>query len=232
MNYLWEVILQLKKRGLEEGQVRFKMAGRHSPYLELSSVCLNEEEVEAGAEIEVNPYIRFYEIFHDMYLPQVQEFSNLRQSLTNLILHILAGNDALSGMSRQQYLKKLLLYDFAEGVYGEWDQQGLMRFSDEEREIILGGILRQYRTGSSLTLFEEMVHTLTRESIVYRSNERPAEIMIYIGERYSRGLEERVCFLVRMFLEISFHAETFYEYHFGILGVDETMIMDETVMCR
>lgn len=103
MNYLWEVILQLKKRGLEEGQVRFKMAGRHSPYLELSSVCLNEEEVEAGAEIEVNPYIRFYEIFHDMYLPQVQEFSNLRQSLTNLILHILC-NAALYSRRKKHFI--------------------------------------------------------------------------------------------------------------------------------
>ena len=54
----------------------------------------------------------FYDIFKELYQPEMREFLSLRESLTNLIFHVLAGNDILSGMTREEYYKKLLYQDF------------------------------------------------------------------------------------------------------------------------
>lgn len=81
MKDLWEVMIQAEEQGLPEEQLRFKMAERYSPYTELSFPFLNQSVVGDGMEIEVNPYRRFYEIFKDLFSPDIREFPGLRQSL-------------------------------------------------------------------------------------------------------------------------------------------------------
>ena len=70
--------------------------------------------------------------------------------LVNLMVHQLAENDVLSGMSRKEYYKELLYQDFQNGgpMAREAFRQ-LSLFNRGEREIILSGLLRQYETGSS-----------------------------------------------------------------------------------
>ena len=104
-------------------------------------------------------------------------------------------------------------------------------YTREEWGIVLSGILRQFETGSSLDLFSEMFHSLISNNIIYRSNDRPHKLMIFIGQKQTRTLEEKINFLIRIFLEIPFHAELFYEYHFGILGVEDTMMIGEIALC-
>lgn len=232
MNYLWEVMVKAEEQGLAKERIRFKMAERHSPYMELSLPYLNQSAVENGMEIEVNPYWRFYEIFKDLFSPEMQEFPELRQSLTNLLLHSLAQNDQLSGMTQNEYLKKLLHQDFHQcQAYGRKNKAAMALFTREEWEAVLSGILRQFETGSSLDLFADMMNSLINNNIIYRSNVRPHELMIFIGQKQNQALEGRLSFLIRMFLEIPFHAELFYEYHFGILGVEDTMMIGEIALC-
>ena len=76
-----------------------------------------------------------------------------------------------------------------------------------------------------------MFHSLISNNIIYRSNDRPHKLMIFIGQKQTRTLEEKINFLIRIFLEIPFHAELFYEYHFGILGVEDTMMIGEIALC-
>lgn len=231
MKYLWEVMVRAEEQGMPEEQLRFKMAERYSPYTELSLPFLNQSVVGSEMEIEVNPYRRFYNIFKDLFSPDIREYPGLRQSLTNLLLHSLAQNDQLSGMTRNEYLKKLLHQDFQYQAYGRINKDAVDFFTREEWGIILSGILRQFETGSSLDLFSEMLHSLINNNIIYRSNERPHELMIFIGQKQTRTLEEKINFLIRIFLEIPFHAELFYEYHFGILGVEDTMMIGEIALC-
>ena len=231
MKYLWEVMVQAEEQGLMEEQLRFKMAERYSPYTELSFPLLNQSVVESEMEIEVNPYCRFYEIFKDLFSPDIEDFPELRQSRTNLLLHSLAQNDQLSGMTRNEYLKKLLHQDFKYQAYGTVNKAAMDLYTREEWGIVLSGILRQFETGSSLDLFSEMFHSLISNNIIYRSNDRPHKLMIFIGQKQTRTLEEKINFLIRIFLEIPFHAELFYEYHFGILGVEDTMMIGEIALC-
>lgn len=228
MNYLWEVMINARKQGMAEKNIKFRMAEHFSAYMEASYPCLNETGLMEGAEIEVNPYYRFYEIFKGLYQPDMVDYPQMRKSLTNLVLHMLAGNDVLSGMTKEAYYKMLLSMDFANNRFGP-SAMGL--FDRDEREIILSGLLRQYQTGSSLDLFEDMMKELIPDNIVYCNNNDFHEIMVYVGQKQDKVIAAKMDFLTEMFVELPYRVEIYYEHHFGIVGVDETMQLGEIAIC-
>ena len=231
MNYLWEVLLGARKQGIAEDGIRFTMAKEYSAYMEVSNQFLNQKEMEEGQVVEVNPYYRFYDIFKELYQPEMKEYTRLRDSLTNLVFHQLAENDVLSGLTREEYYKKLLYRDLMEGAYGMEARTAVGMLDRDEREIVLSGLLRQYQTGSSLDIFKDMMEALVPRNIVYHSNENFYEIFVYVGGKKDRKTEIKINFLLQMFIELPYCVDLYYEHHFGILGVEETMRIDEITLC-
>lgn len=231
MNYLWEVLLEARQQKIEENHIRFMMASEYSAYMEVSHPFLNQEEVEAGQVVEVNPYYRFYDIFKELYHPEIREYRKLRESVTNLIYHQLAENDAMSGMTKEEYYKKLLFQDLLDGAYGTMAKEAAEMLDRDEREIVLSGLLRQYQTGSSLDIFKDMMEALIPDNIVYQSNENFYEIFVYVGGKKNKKTETKMNFLLQMFMELPYQVDIYYEYHFGIIGMEDTMKMDEITLC-
>lgn len=231
MNYLWEVLLKAEEQGIPKEHIRFLVAKNYSAYMEVSNAFLNQEEMETGFQVEINPYYRFYNIFKELYQPEMREFLSLRKSLTNLIFHLLAKNDSLSGMTKEEYYKKLLYQDIKCGAFGNIAAKTVGLFNREEREIILSGLLRQYQTGSSLDIFKNMAEELLPENIIYHSNENFYEILVYVGVKKEKKIVGRIEFLVKMFVDLPYHVDIYYEVHFGIIGVEPTMRIDEIALC-
>lgn len=231
MNYLWEVILAAKQMDIPGRAIRFKIAKVYSAYMEISNIYLNQEYLNENKIVEVNPYFRFFGIFKDCFPIEESVYPELRDGLLNVILHGIAQNDSLSGMTREEYYKKFLYEDFWEGVYGTAYKRIFELFNRNERELILCNMLRLYETGNSLMLFKNMMNALIDGNIVYINNQNSYEIMIYIGQKKRRKIELKIQFIMEFFLDISYQVEIYYEYHFGIMGVEETMIMDQIAMC-
>ncbi|MFW5669473.1 MAG: hypothetical protein ACOCM4_09550 [Acetivibrio ethanolgignens] len=231
MNYLWEAMFMADGQGIPRERIRFLAARDGSAYMEVSHMFLNQEQFDDNCQLQVNLYYRFYDIFKELYQPEMREFLSLRESLTNLILHLLAGNDTLSGMTREEYYKKLLYEDLKREAFGEAVAEAIALFDQKERELILSGLLRQYQTGSSLDIFNDMVEELIPQNIIYRSNENFYEILVYIGVKKEKKISCKMDFLVRMFVDLPYHVDIYYEYHFGILDVEATMRIDEIALC-
>lgn len=68
------------------------------------------------------------------------------------------------------------------------------------------------------------------ESLVYASNEAVRQVLVYVGVKEKEEERERLEFLQDMFLTINYRVFLFWEHHFGIMDVDETMEMDEMVL--
>lgn len=226
MKYLWEIVLQAGKEGIPLNSLSFVHEAGGSAYMELVRPFLNDTTLGRGSEIEINTYYRFYSIFCQLFGPEQKEFPALSKCLTNVILHMLAENDVRSGMTKAAYYRKLLASDLRSGRFGYRTGSIFSGFTKEEQEIVLSGLLRSYQAGNSLTIFTDMIHGLLTGSIVYHSNDRPEEILIYVGRKKTCCLEQRLQFLIGLFLEISYHVDIFYEYHFGIIGIDATMRID------
>lgn len=231
MTYLWETLLKAKEDGISEGRIRYEAAKNYSAYVEIADPYLNQEALPANLRVKVNPYYRFFDIFKDLFPPDEGEFPRLRESLANLIFHQLAQNDIMSGMTKEEYYKTLLYHDIVNGSFGTTTKKNFNLFSRHEQEIILSGLLRQYQTGSSLDIFLDMMGTLIENNIVYQSNYKPQELFIFIGQKKVERLEAKMDFLIRMFVEIPYHVDLFYEYHFGIIGMEDAMVIGETILC-
>jgi len=230
MNYLWEVVLAAKNAGMKQEDIRFCRSMNGSPYMEVSMDTLNQEDIRGIKEIEVNIYYRFYSVFKEMFRPEYQEYTSLRESLTNLMLHMIAGNDARKGMTREEYNKKMLFKDIHADCFGAEIKKQFELFSRTQQEILLSGWLRSYRAGSSLTSFTDMIHAVIDDSIVYHGKDTPYEILIYTSLKNTLESEQKLSLLADIFLPVRYQVIVFYEYHFGIIGVDDTMIMDEIAM--
>ena len=230
MRELWEVVLEAKKEQIPLKDLRFVHEGKGSAYIELSLPFMNQEELQGEKVIGVNTYCRFYSIFKHMYQKKKKEFPYLRNSLTNLILHLLAENDARRGMTKEEYYKKLLIRDIQSGVFGKEAIQVFDHMEKEEQDKLMSGWLRSYRTGSSLAIFIDMVHSLIDNSIVYHNNDFPEELLVYTSSRKTDELEQRLQFLIELFLDIQYRVEIYYEYHFGIIGMEDTMQIDEIAL--
>ena len=241
MRHLWEVLLAAEEEGIPEEKLRFVHTPSGSGYMELSLSCLNQtwldedEQAEGGQtkdiSIGVNTYYRFYDIFYNMFPPDTAEFPALRESLTNLGIHMLAQNDIRRGLTKEDYHKRLLAKEILSGSFGGMAKDVFLSMNRTEQEKLLGGWLNSFRVGSVLPVFLDMVHGLVADSIVYHSNECPDEVLVYTGLRKERNLEQRIQFLIDTFLDIRYHVEIFYEYHFGIIGVEETMQIDAIAIC-
>ena len=230
MRELWEVVLEAKKEQIPLKDLRFVHEGKGRAYMELSLPFINQEELQGEKVIGVNTYCRFYSIFKHMYQPDQKEFPYLRNSLTNLILHLLAENDARRGMTKEEYYKKLLIRDIQTGVFGKEAIQVFAHMEKEEQDKLMSGWLRSYRTGSSLAIFIDMVHSLIDNSIVYHNNDFPEELLVYTSSKKTDELEQCLQFLIELFLDIQYRVEIYYEYHFGIIGMEDTMQIDEIAL--
>lgn len=230
MRELWEVVLEAKKEQIPLKNLRFVHEEKGSAYMELSLPFINQDELQGETTIGVNTYCRFYSIFKHMYQPDQKEFPYLRNSLTNLIIHMLAENDARRGMTKEEYYKKLLIRDIQSGVFGNEAINVFVHMEQEEQNKLMSGWLRSYRTGSSLAIFIDMIHSLIDNSIVYHNNDFPEELLVYTSSRKNDELEQRLKFLIELFLDIQYHIEIYYEYHFGIIGMEDTMQIDEIAL--
>ena len=229
MMFLWEALLCARTAQIPEQEIRFVHARHGSPCMELSLPCLNQTSLEK--EVEVNTYYRFYAIFKDMFPPEPPEFPALLDSLTDAALHMLAQNDIMRGMTREDYQKKLLADEVMRGGFGEAAVKVFCGMDKREQEKLLSGWLNLFRVGSALPVFLDMVHGLIEDSIVYLSRENPDEILLYTVFKKEPKLEQRIAFLADTFLDIRYHVEVFYEYHFGIMDIDETMQTDRIAVC-
>lgn len=120
---------------------------------------------------------------------------------------------------------------FADGDYGTDKKEAFGLFQGEDREILLEGLLTLYREGDSIELFRRVMTALIPRCIVYASNDTPYEILVYVGARQTEKLEKRVQFVIEQFLNIRYQPELYYEYHFGIIGMEETMQVGEIAIC-
>ena len=87
-----------------------------------------------------------------------------------------------------------------------------------------------YKTGVSIQLFNKILRKIFKNSIVYSNKEKPKDIYIYLDEIKTKELENKIDFILDTFLSIDMKPLIFWNQHFGILGLNNTMKNDEIVM--
>lgn len=229
MNFAWEVVLAADRCGIRREDIRFLPAQNGSPYTETVLEDINSSTLE-HPEVRINPLYRFSPEFSRIFDVNLSGLEATREMYFDVFMHYISSLDLRSGLSKQEYYLRFFLDDILAEMYGIQAADAIRRFDKQSLRQLLRLIVKLYRCGSSIALFREAMRLIYPESIVYLHNERIRQVLIYIGTKETETERKKIDFLQDMFLEINYETYLFWEHHFGIIGVDETMVLDEMVL--
>ena len=229
MNYMWEAALAADRAGIPREDVTYRPVRGGSPYAEVVLENINSRSIEK-AEVEVNPLYRFAREFSAVFDVNVEGYEKARELLFDAAMHYIVQLDLRQGLSKQEYDLRFLLKNLLDGTCGKQAALVIGQFEKDKLRRLLRLILKLYRCGSSITLFREVMRCMYPDSMVYADNEADRRVLIYAGKKETEAEGRRMEFLVDMFLPINYQVFLFWERHFGIIDVEETMGIKEILL--
>lgn len=229
MNYAWEAALAADRSGIRREDLRYLPSGSGSPYAEIVQEEINNQSIGQN-QVELNPLYRFAREFSAVFDRNLREYPRTRELFFDICMHYLVQLDLRQGLSKQEYALRFLLEDLLQGVWGHVPAQVIRHFEREKLRQLLRLILKLYQCGSSVYLFREVMRCIYPDSLVYTSNEKLRQVLVYIGIKADEKEQKQMEFLRDMFLPVNYEVFLFWEHHFGIMDVEETMVLDEMVL--
>lgn len=229
MNLAWEAAICADKSGFDREDIRYVPSKNSSPYVEVILENLNATTL-TQPEVEINPLYRFAALFSNMFDINLSEYQKSRELFFDIYIHYIVQLDLRQGLSRKQYQLRYILKDLLADVCEINSESVILQMEPEHVAVLLRLVWKLYRCGSSILLFKEVMKVIYPSSIIYESREKANQLLIYIGEKETEKSRGQMELLQAIFVPINKQVYLFWEHHFGIIGIDETMILDELVL--
>ena len=229
VNFLWDIALTAIGQGMKEEDLFFCQAEDYSPFYEQAFSCINEREVP-GKEIELNLLFRLAPIFQELLAEEAPVNPQFNRYLVDAVLHMILYTDLRHGLSKRDICIRKVREELENGVFWKGGAETFRRIPLEQRNGLAALVMTQMQTGSSLMIFRRGIRLLFPDAIIYQLREERREIPLYLKENRTEE-RERILHLVQdMFLPVSFHLRVFWQYHFGVIGLDDAMKIDEIAL--
>ena len=228
MNYIWEVLIKASEQGFPREKIRFAQSKTVSPYMEVAFEELNREYLD-GAPVEVNAYYRHSAVF-DNVLNGFDDCPEFRDGLFDILMQYVAETNMREGLCRDEYYGLFLRGDVSAGRFGRQFTRVFDTFGRRQARFVTECMVRLYKLGASIALLRSVMRQLYPRSIIYLDSVDRRELLVYIGKKETPELREQVGFLVSLFVPFDYVTHLFWDMHFGIIGVDETMGIDECML--
>ena len=199
MSYIWEDY---------RAEKIFRTGKKISPYMETAE---NNHVL-----CEVNPLIRFSEIFSD------SDILSENEALENIVFHYLAMTDMLSGINESQVKVNWLEKEILKGSFGEKLKDNWEVIQLRHQEILLYTLLHRLETQQIENEFFNACKKLFEStSLIYEKN--TDTYYFYISEDKTEYNEMLLDTAVMMFWDIQYRLEIIWKNHYGIIDSDDTM---------
>ncbi len=219
-----EYILYARENGMREADITFVPAKSFSPYIECQSDSINQ--IKLDKKIEVNPFYRYESVFaellaidNDEILPELKEF------IFDFWIHEIFQIERLSGMTGKSFEKMYLAEEIRNGLFGTKAQREFELFDTKEKSDLLYQMLHLYSGGDCRTLFCSTLKIICSNVFVYILNDD--KILLFVEEKESTVLRKKISFIKDIFLPMKMEIDVFWNRHFGVFGIEETMVLDE-----
>lgn len=222
MNCVWEVVLKAKKSGYGLEELRFINSQSPSPYTESSFDFLNSDTVE-DREVEINPLYRFATQLGEIFLPDVVGYENVRAMFLDVMLHYVAIWDLRSGGDKKELRAMYILNEIQEGRFLKSIRETLLDLEFNKAKRIIFCLLDLYKCKDYITIFRKALKELYPKANLYIHSENLRKLILFTGVDKTKKDMERIEMLKELFLPISYETDIFWKYHFGIVGVKESM---------
>ena len=224
MNYIWDIVINAKQNGTIKSDLFFEQGKDVSPYYEQSFSCLDQKNIE-NTNIEINALHRFDGLFAKYLHEGFSENLEFKKYFFDLVIHFLCEIDLAKGVSRESLYLAQIEEEINIEVFGQEISHNFKAF--EPCHNLLPLILIQLRTGSSLGGFREALTRIYPDTLVYQLKDEPQKLLIYLGINQTEIESQKLQFIIDIFLPLEFKTRIFWDKHFGVFGVDTTLIMNE-----
>jgi hypothetical protein len=222
MNCVWEVVLKAKKSGYGLEELIFINSQSPSPYTESSFDFLNSDTVD-DREIEINPLYRFATQLGEIFLPDVVGYENVRAMFLDVMFHYVAVWDLRSGGDKKELRAMYILNEIQEGRFLKSIRETLLDLEINKAKRIIFCLLDLYKCKDYITIFRKALKELYPKANLYIHSENLRKLILFTGVDKTKKDMERIEMLKELFLPISYETDIFWKYHFGIVGVKESM---------
>jgi len=225
LTYLWEVLLKADEQDFPRERIRFTQTKTPAPYMEVAYDELNRRHVDE-APVEINAYYRFSAIF-DHILDGIEEYPEFRDYLYDILVHYVAEINMREGLCNNEYYGLFLREDVKSGRFGRQFKEVFRTFARHQIRFLVESMVRLYGLGPSVTLFRTVIRQLYPKSIIYLDAVERRELLVYIGRKETLELRKQVEFLLALFVPFDYIVHLFWDMHFGIFGINETLELDD-----
>ena len=223
MNYIFELMISMMEQDKNPNTITFKKADIYSAYLELATEYVNEEDFEDYHEVEVNPYFRYHSIFQNLFLEK--ENLELKQTLMDILIHINFETDCLSGMNKRAFYQIFMEEACEKNCFGKNVTKRFQKLERDEKRKIADALVERYIVGNTKNLFiQQLCSFFPTVKIYFHQNQ---EILVYTAVKKNEERENKVILITKLFLPLQYGVQVYWKNHFGIIDLDETMILDE-----
>ncbi|MBQ6996202.1 MAG: hypothetical protein IJN64_17225 [Lachnospiraceae bacterium] len=226
MNFLWDIALKAQQQGKREEELLFCQAREYSPFYEQAFSYLNETKVEE-AVIELNLLVRFAEIFQYILAEDNRQYPEFEKYLIDAALHMILHADIYHGVSKRDIYIRKLTQEIENGTYWKRAAEEFKLIPFEKRSRIATLVLNQIQTGASVMTFRRALLVMFPNAVLYQIKADRKKLLLYLKMDKNMTDERMLQLIEDMFLPVSYHLRVFWKYHFGIIGVDDTMKIDE-----
>ena len=224
MNYIWDITLQAHIDGIKKNQLFFEQGANISPWYEQSFTNINQNRVE-DTRIEINSLYRFDNIFGKYLQDGFLEHIDFKKYFFDLVMHFLCEVDLSKGITKESIYLSKIKSDIENNIWGKNIKNKFLEF--ENIDIIITLILLQLRVGSSILIFKRALKSVYPNVLLYQMKNQPNLLLIYFGMSKTKKELSKVEFIQDMFLPLGFNTRIFWDKHFGVCGIDSTMVTGE-----
>ena len=228
-NKIWEPYLSLLQQGGDLSRLHYTVKDNPvSPYLELQAESLhgNGNYNDGFAQLDVNPYVRFFRIFDPLLTPDDMGYEEFTKSLSDIFLHYLADLDIKMGMCRHDFYISLIAQDMERGAFGAIED--FAAFTYMEKSAAAGWLLRFYHTGDGLAALSGAVKELLPAcEVCIREGE---EFVFYMRQPRNAADEHKIKYLIHLFLPLACSCTVHWTQTYGVIGYRETMPLEGFVL--
>ncbi len=230
MNFIWDISLQAERDGFSLDKLFFRPSDDPSPYYEQSLEYINQKHIDDPI-VEINPLMRFSEIFQYLLHPDVfffleKESQQFILYAFDAIVHVLVEVDLCHGMTRREFYVRHIRREIQSGIYGKKAADGYRVMTKEEQLAVADELLNIMQTGSGVHSFCRIMRQIFPGCFIYQVRKHPQILYVYLGRKRDVSMEKKWNLVKDTFLPIDIESRVFWDVHFGILGLDVTMKAD------
>lgn len=203
----------------------FRKAEEYSAYMELALDCVNQKEFYEYDVVEINPYFRYHEIFKEFFTND--EYKELKQNLLDILVHINFETERLSGMTKKSFYRIFMAKACQRGELGAVVAQKWDALTTVEEQIVTNALVESYITGDVLGICKRTIHDFFSKGNVYFHHYQKEEILVYTAVIKNNIRVKKLELLIELFLPFQYDIQVYWKNHFGIIDVDETMLLDQ-----